>query len=545
MKRLSFAIVALATMLCACSKKQETTTSTQLPYLEKKGTTSQLMVNGKPFIIRGGELANSSASSTKFMRKNVWPVVKKMNLNTVLAPVYWELIEPEEGKFDFRLVEDIINDARRNNMKLVFLWFGAWKNSMSCYAPAWVKTDVERFPRALAQNGQQQEIVTPFSENLYKADEKAFTQLLKKIKEFDGQQNTVIMVQVENEIAMLPSARDYSQLAEKEFTNTVPALLTNYLSTHKAHLTPHLSQYWNGETNGTWSELFGTTIYGEEIFQAWFYATYVNRLVEAGKAVYNIPMYVNAALNRAGRLPGEYPSAGPIPNLIDIWKAGAPAVDMLSPDIYFDEFVYWTTPYYRDDNAVFIPEHQFNSTVGAKSLYAYGKLHALGFSPFSIENPTHIDNPAEEPIAKTYAIIKQIEPLLNQYRGSKKMTAVLLDKTTPTDTLTLGKYQIVAKHYNTLSWAPMKNAENWEMGGAIIFATAENEYIVAGTGVVLTFATLDKEKRAGILSVDEISYKNGKEVLGRRLNGDEDHQGRHLSISDGSWEIQKIKLYPY
>ena len=102
-----------------------------LPRLVKNGPVTQLLVDDKPFLVLGGELGNSTASSTAYMQP-VWPKLKAMHLNTVIAPVYWELMEPQEGKFDFTLVDDLLRDARKHQLKLVLLWFGAWKNSMSC-----------------------------------------------------------------------------------------------------------------------------------------------------------------------------------------------------------------------------------------------------------------------------------------------------------------------------------------------------------------------------------------------------------------------------
>jgi beta-galactosidase GanA len=117
-----------------------------IPYLKKQGTATQLIVHEEPFLVLGGELGNSSASDPAYM-ETIWPKVVAFNMNTVLAPVYWELLEPEEGQFDFTLVDSLIHGARRYGVSLVLLWFGAWKNSMSCYAPLWVKRDLDRFPR--------------------------------------------------------------------------------------------------------------------------------------------------------------------------------------------------------------------------------------------------------------------------------------------------------------------------------------------------------------------------------------------------------------
>jgi Beta-galactosidase len=98
---------------------------TPVPYLQKQGTATQLIVEGKPFIILGGELGNSTASSLKDMER-VYAKLKGMHLNTVLVPVYWELMEPEEGRFDFSLVDGAIDLARKHELKMVFLWFGAF-----------------------------------------------------------------------------------------------------------------------------------------------------------------------------------------------------------------------------------------------------------------------------------------------------------------------------------------------------------------------------------------------------------------------------------
>src|SRR5262245_32718372 len=176
-----------------------TQTGATIPRLVKNGNSFQLLVNNKPFLILGGELGNSSASSNEYMRP-IWPKLKQMNLNTVIAPVYWELIEPVEGRFDFSSVDTLLKNARLYKMKLVLLWFGVWKNSMSCYAPAWVKTNTAKYPRILDKTNAPHEILTPFNKNNLDVDIKAFTSLIQYIKRVDAKQTTVITIQVENEI---------------------------------------------------------------------------------------------------------------------------------------------------------------------------------------------------------------------------------------------------------------------------------------------------------------------------------------------------------
>ncbi len=256
----------------------------------KKGTATQLIVDDQPFLMLGGELHNSSSSSLDYM-KPIWPELREMNLNTVLTPVAWESIEPEEGKFDFTLVDGLIRGARENNLRLVFLWFGSWKNSMSSYVPAWVKTDQQRFPRAERSDGAGEEILSAFSETNCDADARAFAALMKHLREFDGSKHTVIMVQVENEIGMIPEARDHSVIANKLFSEPVPKELMGYLEQHRDALIPEFSELWENtgfKTSGTWEEVFGPGINTEEIFTAWFYSRYTDRVAAAGKAEYSL-----------------------------------------------------------------------------------------------------------------------------------------------------------------------------------------------------------------------------------------------------------------
>ncbi len=285
-----------------------------IPFLQQKGTATQLILDKKPFIILGGELGNSSAASIYDIER-IFPKLKRMGLNTVLVPAYWDLIEPEEGKYDFSLIEKVINQARENKLKIIFLWFGAWKNSMSCYAPLWFKQNYEEYPRAYTKEGKPLEIASSFSENVLFADNRAFSQLMKYIKLIDAHENTVIMMQIENEIGMLENARDYSEKANILFKKGVPKTLLDYLHNKKQELHPFILKKWGEQgfkREGTWEEVFGYDLYTDELFMAWSYAQYVEELAKSGKSIHNIPMYVNAAMNSRNRQPGEYPSAGPL-----------------------------------------------------------------------------------------------------------------------------------------------------------------------------------------------------------------------------------------
>src|SRR4030042_82947 len=152
---------------------------------------------------------------------------------------------------------------------------------------------------------------------------------------------------------MIPEARDYYDVANVLFNKPVPKELMDYLVQHKDTLIPEFCKVWaeaGFKKSGTWEEVFGKGLGTDEIFMAWHYARYTNRVVEAGKAEYPLAMFVNAALIRPNYQPGQYPSAGPLPHIMDIWRAGGPMIDFFSPDIYFPDFAEWCQKYHRSGN---------------------------------------------------------------------------------------------------------------------------------------------------------------------------------------------------
>ncbi len=518
----------------------------QMPHLQRQGSATQLMVDGKPMLMLGGELGNSSASSREDIAAR-WPSGR--HLNTVLAPVYWELLEPEEGRFDFALVDALLQEARAHEMRLVLLWFGSWKNSMSSYAPSWVKRGQERFPRAQDGTGRGLDILSAFSEANVQADARAFAALLKYLREKDGDDHTVVMIQVENEIGMIPEARDHAPAAEAAFRVPVPETLTRYLDEHRGRLHPALSARWEEQGRshrGTWTEIFGPGTATEEIFTAWHYARYVETVAAAGKAVYALPMYVNAALMRPGRTPGEYPSGGPLPHLYDVWRAAAPSVDFLAPDIYFPNFTEWASAYHLTGNPLFIPEADRAGSVlsPANAWLAFGAYDAIGFSPFSIE-----DANGSKLLSETYAALESLAPLVTQHNGRGTMTGVrppvAYDGTADTapQTVAMGGYNLTVSFVDP--WTA-REAQQPETHGGLIIALDEGAFLIAGTGLTITFAPRGEgRERAGIDRIEEGTYVQGVWRSDRVLNGDQSHQGRHLRLPPGAVTMQRLTLYKY
>ena len=520
--------------------------------------------------ILGGELSNSAATSVEDIDE-VMPRMKALGLNTVLVPAYWELIEPTEGKFDFTLIDRTILQARDLQLKVVFLWFGAWKNSMSCYAPSWFKQDTKRFPRARTRQGKPLEIASPFSENVFQADNKAFEALVKHISETGS--DVVAMIQVENEIGMLEDARDHSSLADEVYKKGVPQELVGYLKKNQKTLHPWLKERFSAKGK-SWKEVFGDDIYTDEIFMAYYYAKYVGRLCETARRHTQMPLYVNAAMNSRGRKPGQYPSAGPLAHLIDLWHCGAPQLLCLAPDIYDTGFKGWADQYALPNNRLFIPESRCCENSGARALYAFGEHNALGFSPFAIDQASPKET---ESVTRAYALMNQIGN--GRLMNGKSSWGLLFNQDDKERIITDDDMAITCRHYYTLPWdSRATDGSTWPEGGAILLKLANNEYLLAGTGVVVAFASAYEKSREaqqvlgedgfvaagspsstpnaqrstfngsrkGIASVDEVSIDNeGQMHYLRRLNGDQDHQGRHVRIACGEWKILHVRLYDY
>lgn len=551
--------------------------------------SATLMVGDRPYIVIGGETGNSMASCPADIDRCMLDA-REHGYNTVLIPMAWELIEPRQGQYDFSSVDTIIASARRHDLKIIPLWFGVWKNSMSCYTPAWFKRDTATYPRAVTRAGRPLEIASAFSPAVYEADARAFSALLRHIADTDTD-GTVIMLQLENEIGMLEDARDHSALAQAEYDKGVPASLIRYLKKHQSSLHPTLLRKWRDagmKTAGTWAQVFGDDIYTDELFQAYNYALYVERLAQEARKIFpTMPLYVNAAMNSRGRQPGQYPSGGPLAHLKDIWHAGAPTVDILAPDLYDGDITSWFASYALPDNPLFIPEIKATPANAAQAFYAVGHHHAIGLSPFAYNlRPT----PARDYQCEGNTLLNTLTPLLYPAktsldkckRGSAKNTPPFTEgfyftPDSTSTTLVNDGLSIRASHYFTLPWDPRAtDGTPWPETGGLIIRLAPMDYIVAGSGIVLTFDNADSSttatspqlgedgflltgtsatpsdtpasstKRIGLASVEEVSVNpDGTLTRIRTLNGDETHQGRHVRIGVDEFKILHVTLYPY
>lgn len=562
------AIVAL-TMFTRFSFAQTPATDPKFPHLQQNGIATQLMVDGQPWLIRGGEIANTASSDLDYMQ-TVWPNMARLNLNTVLVGISWSWVEPQEGEFDFSLVDKLLAGARKNNLRVVFLWFGSWKNGISSFAPAWVKTDQQRFPRVQIKSGKSVEILTPLNETSLAADTRAYVKFMEHLRAVDSR-HTVLMIQMENEVGLLGDSRDRSDAANAAFAALVPQELMDYLTSHKGQLTPELTKVWSAagnKTSGSWSDVFGSSPAADEIFMAWNYARYMGHITAAGKKVFPLPVFSNSwIVQPEDKGPGDYPSGGSEPLTLDIWKAGGPAIDINAPDIYLPNFDEWIAHFHRPNNPLFVPESRGDAAGVANAFFAIGQHAALGYSPFGIDNTGRLvalrpdagaTGPADlesQPLAKGYAVLAQLAPLILQHQTDGTIGAAWLNQTRQKQEISLGDY--------TVNFDLRRNRRNpaqaATFGYAIVIALGADEFLIAGTDAQVTFTPRTPgDPIAGLADVEAGVFKNGKWTPNRKLSGDdilldyklaaaaaENQSGSGLSFAPNGPTMQRVKLYRY
>jgi beta-galactosidase GanA len=487
------------------------------------GSRRELLVDGSPFIILGGELRNSSASTKENMEK-LCPKAREFGLNTLLVPIYWELLEPEEDNFDFSLLDGHIASARANGLKLVLLWFGTWKNATSCYVPGWVKSDLSRFPRLQLSSGVNANAISCFSGEARNADARAFTQMMRRIKKMDETQNTVIMVQVENEVGVLGASRDRCVAAEREFKNTVPLQLLNYLSGHVDVLTAEMKLALSRseeKPGGDWEQIFKND--AAEVFMAWHIAKYIEHVAASGKKEYELPLFANAWLIHKDReKPGQYPSGGPVPKMLDVWKAAAPSIDFFAPDIYKHDFKSSCDSYSKANGLLFIPETNWDKRSAASVFYAIGQPGGIGFAPFAIDDILG----TEHPLSETYRILSRMTGLIADAQRRSAIVAFYQQEKNQEWSLDAGGYSLIVKPRGEPDVQAVP-------AGGLIISLGDGVFLIAGRNALIEFST--KESRTSnieFISVEEICVLDDKIIPGRRLNGDETYHGKTVILNE-------------
>lgn len=513
-------VVRLCVLAMFVTATVQAARAAEAPRIEKKDGRYALIVDGKPFLALGGQIHNSSAWPSELPQ--VWESMAALHANTIEAPVYWEQMEPREGQFDFTNVDAVVEGARAHNLRVVLLWLATWKNGNMHYVPAWVKGDGQRFPRVIRPDGEPIDVLSPLGHDTLEADKTAFVALMRHLKQIDGDQHTVIAVQVENESGNIGSVRDNSARANKLFAGPVPADLLAIVQ----------------KQPGTWAQVFGGD--ADETFQMYYQAKYINEVAAAGKAEFAIPLYINVWLSypiaelpqRQIQVPGvQYPSGGAVEKFIGMWRALAPSLDMIGPDIYSSDPKFYQAAidaYARPDNPLWIPETGRSDDFAKFFFMALGK-GALCFSPFGVDK-SGWNITGDQPWnahAANFALIGPMQREIAQLEFDGKVKTAVEEPGEATQEVDFGDWQAtVAFGFPQRDGRAAPGTKDAH-GTALIARLGPNEFLVTGVDASVIFHLPGKLPwmRSDIVTAEQGSYENGVWKTERLLNGDETDRG--------------------
>jgi beta-galactosidase GanA len=510
----------------------------EMPKLVEQQGRATLMVDGAPYFELGAQVNNSSGWPKQLAA--VWPAVERMRLNTLEVPVYWEQMEPAKGRFDFSVVDAILEQARAHKVRLVLLWFGTWKNGKMHYVPEWVKSDTATYPRMKSKAGVPIDVLSPNAPANLEADSTAFAALMRHLKQADPQ-HTVIMMQVENESGSLGLVRDFSPMAQAIFDAPVPAELVKAL----------------GKQPGSWAQVFGDD--ADESFAAWSVARYINAVAEAGKKELALPMYVNNWLKspRAyliSTVPGDdYPSGGPTINMFPVWKATAQSIDILAPDIYVansERYRSVMKEFHQHGNPLLIPESLGLGAFPGASSYARNLFYALGegavgFANFGLDG-VHVDEPMDAELqaqVDSFRLLGSFDRELAALKFAGKVQTAVEENGIAQEELEFGGAGEQAWLAEVL-FPSSNNPQGLHEGRAVVASLGANEFLVAGIdcGVQFALPVHSGGKQAQLLKAEEGHYDGTTWVPLRLWNGDETDNGLNFS---GKGALLRVTLGSY
>jgi hypothetical protein len=496
----------------ACYGQKTIAPKAELPRVVSENGNHNLIVDGKPFLMLGAQLWNSSA--WPFITEQFWPQLRSLHANTLEAPVYWQDIEPLPGQFNFKELDDLVRHAREEKIKLVLLWFASWKNGTSSYAPAWLLEDPARYSRMKNGNGDELLILSPVSSDNRDADKRAFVEVMKRVKSLDPNGQVVIMMQVQNESGSLGTNRDYSPAANTLYEGAVPEVLIKGL----------------GKSAGTWDQVFGAD--APEAFNAWYFATYINEVAKAGKAVHNLPMFANAwTRENAFQRPGEYPSGGPTSNMYDLWKIAAPDLAFLAPDLYFGNpnmFNESCALYKKKDNLLVIPETGNGVTFSRFHFYALGNHLAKGVAVYGVDpfhadpndkrNFTRLDERFDD-IAANYALLSKASQQIIALQDQQKLKAVGEEQGLIEQLVHFDGYDILFEY-----GFPRYKDKARQSGRALVGQLGANDFLLIGFDAKFRFRPSygSGYSNAELITVEEGYFDEQNQWVRQRFwNGDE------------------------
>ena len=554
-RRAAYASLAIGLVLSCIVRAtaQSSMTPSSMPRLVEENGRHALMVDGAPYLILGAQANNSSNYPASLPK--IWPALQQLGANTLEIPVAWEQIEPEESRFDFTYVDTLLEQARENNVRLILVWFGTWKNTSPAYAPGWVKFNNARFPRMKRADGTYVNCLSPFGETTREGDKAAFVALMRHIKNVDSDQHTVIMVQVENEAGTYGLVRDYSERANQAYNAPVPKAILKAMPA-----------FAGGKATGSWPEVFGP--YADEYFHAWAIASYVEEIAKAGRQVYDLPLSMNNAL-RDPLTPlapwhSDFASGGPTYDVISLYKAAAPHIDLIGPDIYLADSKKFETvlkQFHRADNALYVPE-MGNGAEFARYAFSILGQQGLGLSPFGMDFTGYSNFPLGaktadaamiEPFAKIYALFKPIAREWARLSFDGKVYGVserddhapqILDLGDIKATVTYREWQFGEKEaFPNLKDLPA--GTEIPTGGVALARLSDTQFLIVGAHARIKFDGAGKLKDNPVIfdRVEEGHFDTkGQWVFERMWNGDQTDYG--LNFTDQPI-VLKVSLRTY
>ena len=519
-------------------------------------------IHGDPIFLAGLQAHNSS-TGTDMLDKAIH-AIHLYGGNVLETPIYWYDIEPEMNVYRMDMVKDTIDRCRAANLHLILLWFGTSKNGHPNYVPEYIKLDPMTYRLARSVDGAPLAALTPHCMATLERDALAFEQVMSFLKEYDGQTGTVVAVQIENEMGIGYTDRDYSSLARADYEKPLP------------------SELWDvqledcGEVSGanTWRGHFGR--HAHEAFCAWYHARYIGTIAERGRKIYPFPALITNVMVGESRFeePGKCYNAGAaVGRVLDIWKKGAPELDLLCPDIYDPEASAYNRiagRYARPDNALFVPESpatgEPNSLHAIRAVAEYGAIGICGFGAESaLDNDGNLTE-AAYPMSVTMKTLMNAAPLILKYRGTDKIHSFIQEEFAHNQYIRLDNYHVVATFMRGSNPPPPclgsrinlripENRKHLEARGrGLLIQTAPDEFFLAGAGLSVDFykrpdpsdpnpwqqLSTRQNDQLNFLSVEEGHFEGDQWVVDYIRNGDESNFG--LYVHGG--QIVRLRMNP-
>ncbi len=520
-------VVGWVAALLITSLTAQVVCAAQAPRFVQMDGRHALLVDGKPFLMLGGQIHNSSAWPSELPQ--VWESAAALHANTLLAPIYWQQFEPKPGQFDTTIVDALVQGARARDLRLVLIWFGTWKNGKMYYVPSWVKADTQRFARVIRPDGEPLDVLSPLGRNTLQADKAAFVALMDHLKKIDGDKHTVLMVQIENEAGTFGSVRDNSPEANQLFKAAVPAEVL--AATRKKA--------------GTWKEVFGDE--ADEIFQVYHQAKYINEIAVAGKAAFDIPCMINVWITnpieqRKPQLPGvDYPSGGAVHKRIDLWKALTPAIDVIAPDIYDKDprvVESLMQTYLRADNPLLIPEIGRSDNF-AKFFYTALDRGVVGFAPFGIDRTgwNIVGDEKWTAHARNFLLFHPMSSEIAHLEFDGKVKTAVEEAGRTSKEIEFGEWQATVTF-------PQRDRTAASGGAALVAQLGPDEFLVTGADASVAFHLKDRKPgmHSQFVTVEQGYFENGAWKPLRLWNGDEGGEGFSFHQEP---EVVRVKMQKF